>query len=322
MAKPRVFISSTFYDLKHIRSSLDSFINSIGFEAILSEKGDIAYSPDNALDESCYREASNADIFVLIVGGRYGSEVSSQDKKRDKDFYDNYESITKKEFMTAIKADIPTYILVESAVFSEYKTYQKNRDATGIIYAHVDSINIFRMLDEVLGLRRNNPVKAFEKATDIEYWLREQWAGLFKDFLDRRSQEKQISSLEAKIEELGEINTTLRRYIEAMITKLSPSESKELIGEETTRLKTVKAELKSKATGLLKYLESDCQIATDVALNLISKSESVDELISLILKTPQAKSQELKQEVLKMKKEYRYETERDFKVVKELLSSP
>ena len=80
MAKPRIFVSSTYYDLKHLRSSLDNFIQSLGFESILSEKGDIAYSPDTPLDESCYREASNADIFVLIVGGRYGSATSKEEK--------------------------------------------------------------------------------------------------------------------------------------------------------------------------------------------------------------------------------------------------
>ena len=52
MAKPRVFISSTYYDLKHVRSSLENFVESLGFEAILSEKGSITYSHDIPLDES------------------------------------------------------------------------------------------------------------------------------------------------------------------------------------------------------------------------------------------------------------------------------
>jgi hypothetical protein len=56
----------------------------------LSEKGDIAYSPDMPLDEFCYKELSNADIFVLIVGGRYGSETSDDGKKISKEFYDRY----------------------------------------------------------------------------------------------------------------------------------------------------------------------------------------------------------------------------------------
>jgi len=80
MAKPRVFVSSTYYDLKHIRASLELFIQSLGFEAILSEKGDIAYSPEIPLDEACYREAAAADIYILIIGGRYGSEISEQKK--------------------------------------------------------------------------------------------------------------------------------------------------------------------------------------------------------------------------------------------------
>ena len=95
MAKPRVFISSTYYDLKHLRSSLENFIELIGYDPVLSEKGDIAYLPDIPLDESCYREVQNADIYVLIIGGRYGSEASQDKSKLSKTFYERYESITK-----------------------------------------------------------------------------------------------------------------------------------------------------------------------------------------------------------------------------------
>lgn len=80
MARPRVFVSSTYYDLKHVRASLDLFIESMGYDSILSEKGDIAYTHDRPLDDSCYRETETADIFVLIIGGRYGHEASPTDK--------------------------------------------------------------------------------------------------------------------------------------------------------------------------------------------------------------------------------------------------
>jgi len=39
MSKPRIFVSSTYYDLKHVRSSLEAFIERLGYEPILSEKG-------------------------------------------------------------------------------------------------------------------------------------------------------------------------------------------------------------------------------------------------------------------------------------------
>ncbi|HDI3138782.1 TPA: DUF4062 domain-containing protein, partial [Vibrio cholerae] len=38
MAKPRIFISSTYYDLKHIRSDLERFISEQGYDAVLNEK--------------------------------------------------------------------------------------------------------------------------------------------------------------------------------------------------------------------------------------------------------------------------------------------
>jgi hypothetical protein len=88
---------------------MDLFIESLGFDGVLSEKGDIAYTSDRPLDESCYREVENADIFVLIIGGRYGSEISGESKKSE-DFFERYESITKKEYGTAVDKDMPVYV--------------------------------------------------------------------------------------------------------------------------------------------------------------------------------------------------------------------
>ena len=43
--KPRIFVSSTFYDLKYIREDLSNFIKSYNFEPIMFEDGDIGYVP-------------------------------------------------------------------------------------------------------------------------------------------------------------------------------------------------------------------------------------------------------------------------------------
>src|SRR6185437_3402619 len=112
MAKPRVFVSSTYYDLRHIRSSLELFIESVGHEPVLSEKGDIAYMPDVALDESCYREAGACDIFVLVVGGRYGSGVSASDPDAQREASERYDSITRKEYDTAYNQNVPIFVLI------------------------------------------------------------------------------------------------------------------------------------------------------------------------------------------------------------------
>ena len=235
MARPRVFVSSTYYDLKHIRSSLDNFIDSLGFEAVLSEKGDIAYSPDLPLDESCYREAQHADILVLIIGGRYGSAATGEEKHPSDEFLGRYDSITKKEYQSAVDRDIPTYILVEADVYSEYQTYLCNRDNRTVEYAHVDSINIFRLLGEVLSKPRNNPVHAFERSADIEAWLRQQWSGLFQKLLQRMTRQQQIATLSDQVQALSAINETLQRYLETVMSKVSPDEAPELIEAERKR---------------------------------------------------------------------------------------
>lgn len=56
MAKPRVFISSTFYDLRQVRQDLDQFIMSLGYEPIRNEEGDIPYGKDAELEKYCYDE--------------------------------------------------------------------------------------------------------------------------------------------------------------------------------------------------------------------------------------------------------------------------
>lgn len=238
MAKPRVFVSSTYYDLKYIRASLELFIESLGFEAILSEKGNVAYTFDRPLDESCYREVENADMFVLIVGGRYGSEVSSG-STRPQDFFDRYESVTKKEYSSAVDKDIPVYVLIEKAVHAEYQTFTRNKDVKGIDYAHVQSVNVFLLIEEIFAKQRNNPCQPFERFEDIESWLREQWAGLFRDLLKRQSEHRQLSGLSEQVSQLKETNETLKKYLEAVMRGTGKQVASRLIKSEERRLSEV-----------------------------------------------------------------------------------
>ena len=236
MAKPRLFISSTFYDLRHIRSSLEQFVESLGYEPVLSEKGSIAYDPSLPLDESCYREVINSNILVLIIGGRYGSAASAEPGEKPKDFSDRYVSITKKEYECAVEQDIPIYILVERSVYTEYETFLKNRNVNDITYAHVDSVNVFLLISQILGQSRNNPLHKFDHQREITSWLRDQWSGLFKEMLAGRSEQRQLSSLADQVKGLSEINTTFKRYLEEIVSSVSKGDAAELIETEEKRL--------------------------------------------------------------------------------------
>jgi hypothetical protein len=282
MPKPRVFVSSTFYDLKHIRASLEIFIEQLGFEPVLSEKGSIAYDPDVPLDESCYREVGATDIFVLIVGGRYGSEVSgSKTDRTARKFADRFESITKREYETSIERDIPTYILVEKAVYAEYQTYKNNRENETIRYVHVDSVNVFRFLDSILARPRNNPTYQFERHTDIQAWLREQWAGLFRDLLSRRTQAKQLASLGEQVAELSSLSATLKRYLEALVSKVggSTQTTEKLIETEERRLDADRRKRAALKLGMLSQLRDVYEVPEDKVLSIYSDATSIDDLV-------------------------------------------
>lgn len=278
MAKPRVFVSSTFYDLKHIRSSLENFIESLGFEPVLSEKGHIAYTHDQPLDESCYREIIGADIFVMVIGGRYGSERSGGESTKEKNFTTRYDSVTKQELKTAIEKDIPVFIFIEKPVYADYETYLQNKDKPTIRYAHVDSINTLILIDDILRMPRNNPVHQFEKYGEIEDWLRLQWAGTFRELLQRESSQKQLASLQAQVDALSAINQTLRSYMEQIITKLDPERSAEIIKTADSQLR--EAQLISMITHAdpFGHMIDTHKLNPSVALQIIRDSKTFKEL--------------------------------------------
>lgn len=319
MARPRIFVSSTYYDLKHVRSSLDLFIESLGYDTILSEKGDIAYTPDRPLDESCYREAEGSDIFVLIIGGRYGAEVSSGSKKPTRPFFDRYDSITKKEYESAVARDIPIYILIESGVYSEYQTFLRNKENKSINYAHVESVNIFHLIEEILGRPRNNPVHTFERFSDIEAWLREQWAGLFRELLHRQSQQQQFAALSTQVTGLQEINETLKKYLEAVMTGAGPDVSTKLIESEERRLEEIRRNDLLRANGWCDYLSRRFDIKFDDYVVLLQESTSFENFAELAAKrSPNPETHDVIKSTLYDSDEAR----RDFNHARRILSLP
>ncbi|MFW9679148.1 DUF4062 domain-containing protein [Vibrio parahaemolyticus] len=235
MAKPRIFVSSTYYDLKHIRNSLEAFIDSFGYESVLYEDGDIPFHHDSPLDVSCYSEIKNCHILVLIVGGRYGSPASQQ--LDDNERIEFYNSVTKKEYETARGQDIPIYVFIDKNVHSEYHTFKKNRNVNGIEYAHVDNVNIFKLIDDIYSQKRNNLIKEFEKFDDISCWLRDQWAGLFADFLSNRNHERDLDDLSTQVSSLKELSSVLKNYSETIMEKLEPENFQQIIAESNKSLR-------------------------------------------------------------------------------------
>jgi len=297
---------------------LDIFIRSLGFEPILSEQGDVAYAPDIALDESCYREVQNCDIYVLIIGGRYGSEISATEEKSAMGLYDRYQSVTKQEHKSAADKDIPVFVLIEKGVYAEYQTFKRNRDNKTISYAHVDSINIFEFIDEILSRPRNNPVYAFENHSDIESWLRDQWAGLFRELIDRMSGQQQLASLTAQVAQMAEINTTLKKYLEDLLSTESPEKSKELIESENQRLAMADKIIRIQRDVMIDVFMTDFELSGSDIIPLLEKSSSYDDFINLL-----RDSGHVKKVALPLLETYRHHSngQRHWRVARTLLTS-
>ena len=200
MAKPRIFIRSTFYDLRQIRSDIDLFIEGLGYEPIRNEEGDIPYGKEDALEEYCYKEIKSVDILISIIGGRFGSESKRENS-----------SISQTELKTAIKENKQIYVFVEKNVLSEYETYLLNKE-NSINYKFVDNVKIYQFIEEIKNLKVNNNIKGFETASDITRYLKEQFAGLFQRFLEEQTKIKEVSlimNLERTSQNLNKLVTFL-----------------------------------------------------------------------------------------------------------------
>src|SRR5580692_2391021 len=131
---PSVFVSSTCFDLNQIRADLRGFLSDMGFDPILSEAPAFPVNPHISPVENCLRAVKEkADIFLLIIGARYGSENESG------------KSITNLEYLEAKAKGIPVYVFVLKQILHLLPIWRVNPNAN---YTNVvDTPKVFEFLD-------------------------------------------------------------------------------------------------------------------------------------------------------------------------------
>jgi hypothetical protein len=164
-----VFISSTCYDLKQIRADLFDFVSSLGYRPMLSEYDSFPIDPDSDTLENCLHNVRSTDLFILIVGNRYGYVTASG------------KSITNTEYLYARQHGIPVYVFIHRALITLYPIWKAN--PTSDFSSTVDSTKVFEFVEE---LRTTNKTWCFEfeKAQDIVQTLRMQFSHLYKQSLE------------------------------------------------------------------------------------------------------------------------------------------
>ncbi len=170
--RPAMFVSSTCYDLSQVRADLRDFILSLGIEPVMSEFDTFPIDPTKDTVTNCIDVVkARADIFLLVVGGRYGS--TNEDGK----------SITNLELLEAQAKRIPKYVFVKRNVLDLLPIWRAN--PSGDFSSAVDSASVFEF---VTSFRSSGEVWVFpfDTAQDICSTLRTQLSYLLSEGLDLR----------------------------------------------------------------------------------------------------------------------------------------
>lgn len=97
ITQPKIFISSTIWDLPNERTAAYNAVNKVGGFPVMSDKTMEAQSTDSLT--ACLSKVLESDIYVLILGGRYGWQPEGK------------ESITELEYQNAMSRNIPILVI-------------------------------------------------------------------------------------------------------------------------------------------------------------------------------------------------------------------
>lgn len=91
-------------------------------------------------------------------------------------------------------------------MYTEFFTWQKNRDNTEIKYSYVDNPKIYIFLEKVYELPANNQIVPFSKTSEIIEYLKEQWSGLFHEYLIEETKKEEISLAKELREQISDFS--------------------------------------------------------------------------------------------------------------------
>lgn len=176
---PSVFVSSTCYDLNQIRIDLKDFFTEMGLEPILSESSSFPVTPNVSPVDNCLKAVKErADIFVMIIGARYGTQTETG------------KSVTNLEYLEAKSRGLPIYIFVESRILNIFPVWKENK--TGNYGSVIDTPKLFEFIELLYG-SRDHWIYEFKEVKDVIERLRKQFAILFTEGLLVRERLKELN---------------------------------------------------------------------------------------------------------------------------------
>lgn len=182
MAKPRVFISSTFSDLSETRDKIRELVRKSGYDPVSFEKDDIPYKPGKKLEESCYDEVKECSMFILILKSSFGQSTNIK-YIYDIKIPEQVKSVTQLEYLFARNLGIPIFVFIHQSSFDEFIKYKRQGYPDDFRFNFLDGLDHAEFVKELFIDANERYLFQFRNASDIKRTLRKQWAGLFNDYL-------------------------------------------------------------------------------------------------------------------------------------------
>lgn len=219
--KLQVFVSSTYTDLIEERQAAVHAILDAGH---IPAGMELFKAGDKSQLETIYKWIDESDVYMLILGGRYGSIESKSGK-----------SYTQLEYEYALKKDIPVFAVVLSESFlikkinllglsnaMEQKAPDKYQDFKSLVTS-----KIIQMVDDCKDIKISihSTLNEFIHNYDLIGWIRNNNA---KDtsllFRENNVLLKENNLLKKQIQKLLKENNLLKKQIQKLQEQLNPKE--------------------------------------------------------------------------------------------------
>lgn len=125
---PKIFISSTIYDFKDLRSALKFYLEQLGYIVYTSENNDFKVDGSVHSYDACLKLIEECDYFILLIGGRVGGWYNKENKV----------SITRQEYRTAYKLHKQGKLEIISFVRSDVWQLKESRNE---LAKHLHNLN-------------------------------------------------------------------------------------------------------------------------------------------------------------------------------------
>ncbi len=157
MKKPTLFLSSTIYDFRDLRSALKDYFELRGCQVLASEESDFPVSSADHSYQACLKAIEQADFYLLLIGSRVGGRVDGTGV-----------SITRAEYRRAYDLAKTGRLRLLTFVRSEVWDHREARRELGAYLQKVDGLS-----REVMDQVKTAPTKFMTDAEAIIDFIEE-----------------------------------------------------------------------------------------------------------------------------------------------------